>query len=167
MSPAPALVYTTRPGRCQPSIGLSPAKQSRCPASPPCFDGAAAAGTFLACLSVYSQDGKLIGRFFPSQQFSVGDSGGVTYGPFLDRAAGGSTSEIIGSSAYVEQAAGFSLSAGGPTELPYDGFWSSDAIWSTGLDDVTPGNNTPGDDYLHVSVGGVYLLQVVLFGDRG
>lgn len=47
------------------------------------WDGAAASATFLACLSVYSQNNVLIARVFPSQQFAVGDTGEVTYAPFL------------------------------------------------------------------------------------
>lgn len=46
------------------------------------YDGAGASGTFLPCLSILSQDSKLIGRYFPSQSLAVGDSGEVTYGPF-------------------------------------------------------------------------------------
>lgn len=46
------------------------------------WDGSGAGGIFLACCSVFSQTGDLIGRFFPSQQFSAGDTGEVTYGPF-------------------------------------------------------------------------------------
>jgi hypothetical protein len=45
------------------------------------WDGSAASGSFLACLAVYSQDGKLIGRWFPSQTFASGDTGEVSYGP--------------------------------------------------------------------------------------
>lgn len=46
------------------------------------WDGSGAGGSFLACCSVFSQNGSLIGRFFPSQQFAAGDTGEVTYGPF-------------------------------------------------------------------------------------
>lgn len=52
------------------------------------FDGSGAAGSFLACASVYSQSGHLIGRYFPSQVFAAGDTGEVSYGPFLEQAAG-------------------------------------------------------------------------------
>lgn len=52
------------------------------------FDGSGAAGSFLACASVYSQSGHLIGRYFPSQVFAAGDLGEVSYGPFLEQAAG-------------------------------------------------------------------------------
>lgn len=46
------------------------------------FDGAGAGGTFLACLSLYSQDEKLIARTFPDQELAAGDSARVTFAPF-------------------------------------------------------------------------------------
>lgn len=52
------------------------------------FDGAGAAGTFLPCLAVYTQDGHLIARVRPDQEFLVGDTGVVTYAPFLRRKSG-------------------------------------------------------------------------------
>lgn len=46
------------------------------------WDGGGAGGTFLACLSLYSQDEKLIARTFPDQELAVGDDATVTYAPF-------------------------------------------------------------------------------------
>ena len=86
-----------------------------------------------------SQDGKLIGRFFPSQQFSVGDSGGVTYGPFL---AGRRAVDAGSSAAPRTWGRGRVLtSAGGPTELPSTCFGHR-TRYGAPTDDVTPGNNT-------------------------
>jgi len=53
------------------------------------FNGAAAAGSFLPCLSVYTQDGRLVARVRPDQELAVGDTGVVTFAPFLRRATGG------------------------------------------------------------------------------
>jgi len=47
------------------------------------WNGTGAAGAFLPCLSAYSQDGKLVGRFHPNTQLAAGDTGVVTYAPFL------------------------------------------------------------------------------------
>lgn len=46
------------------------------------FNGAGAAGAFLPTLEVLSQDGKLMARVRPDQEFAVGDTGVVTYAPF-------------------------------------------------------------------------------------
>lgn len=46
------------------------------------WNGTSASGTFLPCLSVYSQSGVLISRTYPSTNMQVGDTGVVTYGPF-------------------------------------------------------------------------------------
>lgn len=46
------------------------------------FNGAGAAGTFLPCLSVFSQDGRLMGRFHDDEWCAAGDTAVVTYAPF-------------------------------------------------------------------------------------
>jgi hypothetical protein len=47
------------------------------------FNGTAAASSFLACLSFYSQDGLLLARTFPGTTIAAGGSAEVTFGPFL------------------------------------------------------------------------------------
>lgn len=49
------------------------------------WDGTGASGSFLACLSLYSQSGVLISRTAPPVTFAAGDTGVVTYAPFLGR----------------------------------------------------------------------------------
>lgn len=49
------------------------------------WDGSGAGGTFKPCLSLYSQAGQLLSRSFPSTLMEAGDSGEVTYAPFLGR----------------------------------------------------------------------------------
>lgn len=78
----PALVYADDPGGVPASYPLPPGFDIELSSVSAVFDGAAASGTFYACLSVYSQDGKLVGRYFPAQTFAAGDSGEVTYAPF-------------------------------------------------------------------------------------
>lgn len=51
------------------------------------FDGAGAAATFVPVLEVLTQDAKLIARVRPDQTFAVGDTGVVTFAPFLRRQA--------------------------------------------------------------------------------
>lgn len=47
------------------------------------FNGTAAASSYLACLSLYSSDGLLLARTFPSSPVLAGGSAEVTYAPFL------------------------------------------------------------------------------------
>lgn len=57
------------------------------------FDGSAAAGVFLPCCSIYSQDGRLLSRTFPEGvQVAVGDTAEVTYSPFAVGLGSGSSS---------------------------------------------------------------------------
>lgn len=83
------LIYTDNPGGLPATYQLPPGFAIQTASVSAQFDGASASGSFLACLSVYSQDDKLIGRFFPAQPFVVGDSGEVTYAQAI--AAGSAT----------------------------------------------------------------------------
>jgi hypothetical protein len=47
------------------------------------FAGGGASGPFLAVLAYYSQEGVLIGRYFPDQVLDAGDTADVSYAPFL------------------------------------------------------------------------------------
>jgi hypothetical protein len=47
------------------------------------FDGASASGSFYACLTLKTTDGTVISRTRPDQVFAIGDSGVVTFAPFL------------------------------------------------------------------------------------
>ena len=51
------------------------------------INGAAASGAFILCLSVYSQDDRRIGRVKIGTEFATGDTGVVTFAPFLKGAA--------------------------------------------------------------------------------
>ncbi len=82
------LVYTDQPGPL-PALYRVPANLELVLQSIVArFDGAAAASSFLPCLAVYSQDGRLMGRFHPGTELQIGDTGFVTYAPFLRAAAG-------------------------------------------------------------------------------
>lgn len=87
MGVAPALIYADNPGPIPATYMLAPSEAIQVNSVSATFNGAGAASAFLACLSVYSQDDKLVGRFFPSVTFAIGDSGEVTYGPFLGSGA--------------------------------------------------------------------------------
>lgn len=82
----PALINSETLGSAPGSITLPDGTDIDLRCVSATFDGSGAGGSFLACLSVFAASGQLIGRFFPSQTFSAGDSGEVTYAPFLEAA---------------------------------------------------------------------------------
>ncbi len=53
------------------------------------YDGTNASGAFKPCLSIYSQDGHLISRTFPSDAVAQGSSAEVSFIPFVPPASGG------------------------------------------------------------------------------
>lgn len=83
MALTPELIYSDLPGGLPATYVLPPGFDVRLDSVAATFDGSGAAAAFLACLAVYSQDNKLVGRWFPSQVFGAGDSGEVTFSPFL------------------------------------------------------------------------------------
>jgi len=80
--PGQELIYSDNPGGLPASYRIPPGGELTLESVSATFDGTGAAGTFLPCLALYSQDDKLIGRWFPSTQMAPGDSGEVSYGPF-------------------------------------------------------------------------------------
>lgn len=90
MADAPDLIYNDRPGALPATYRFPPGLDARLSSVSAVFDGTGAGADFLACLSVYSQDGKLIGRFFPGSAVAAGDVAEVTFAPFLsgDAASG-------------------------------------------------------------------------------
>lgn len=86
----PALINSETLGNAPGSITLPDGTDIDLRCVNATFDGTGAGGSFLACLSIFAASGQLIGRFFPSQTFAIGDSGEVTYAPFLEQAAGSS-----------------------------------------------------------------------------
>ncbi len=59
------------------------------------FDGAAAAGPFLPCVTFLAQDGKVIARCPADVALGIGDVAEVTYAPFLRGAAASSSGSGI------------------------------------------------------------------------
>lgn len=82
MPVTPSLSFKSVGGAAPATVALAPGQEIQVESVSATFNGAAASGTFLACLAVYSQSGVLIGRWFPSTRMAVGDSGEVTYSPF-------------------------------------------------------------------------------------
>lgn len=86
MADAPDLIYNDRPGAIPANYRFPPGLDARLSSVSAVFDGTGASGDFLACLSVYSQDNKLVGRFFPGSPVAAGDVAEVTFAPFLRQA---------------------------------------------------------------------------------
>lgn len=116
------------------------------------WDGAGATGDFYAALSVYSQDGVLISRTRPEQVFAPGDTGVVTYAPFLHSdtepapVAGLGPAFVVDNDDGVDNwneiwivPAGAGLAtlvhAGGPNDFYAQPVISPDGLWIAYLDD--------------------------------
>lgn len=88
-SPDVQLIYTDNPGDLPTQypltsdIGLQSIVAR--------IDGSGAAGNFLPCINVYSQDGKLMARVPSDVTYAPGDTGVVTWSPFLARRSAGVT----------------------------------------------------------------------------
>lgn len=76
------LIYTDNPGPVPAEFKLPPSLDLVIQSIVARWNGAGAAGPFLPCLSVYSSDDRLVGRFHPGRTIAVGDTGVVTYAPF-------------------------------------------------------------------------------------
>lgn len=77
------LIFTDNPGALPASYTVPPSLDLVLQSVVVKWNGAAAAGAFLPVLAVYSQDGRLLGRFHPGTQVEAGDTATVTYAPFL------------------------------------------------------------------------------------
>lgn len=89
MAIKPTLIYTDQPGEVPATYRLPPGFDARIASVSAEYDGSAAADAFHPCLSLYSQDNRLVGRWFPSTELQAGDSAEVTFGPFLGATGGG------------------------------------------------------------------------------
>lgn len=154
----PSLLFDQGGGAIPYTETLAPGQDVRITSVNAEWDGAGASGTFLACLSLYSQSGVLLSRSFPSQQFAAGDSGVVTYAPPLghEAAAAGATS-LPSARAYGTTQ---NVSNGGSLSIPFYSFaWNDAAVF--GYSTVRTG--TPGPvatknaDYITINKEGWWL----------
>src|SRR5690348_12263782 len=91
------------------------------------FDGTGASGSFYPCCSIYTQDGKLVSRDFPSSSVAAGASAEVTYHPFLRQATASTpstSSAPIVATFYRSQSiapfdAPLSIAGGASTTIPW------------------------------------------------
>jgi hypothetical protein len=76
------LIYTDNPGAIPATFPLPAGLDLVLQSVVARWNGAGAAAAFKPCLSVYTQDDRLVGRFFPATEPAVGDTAVVTYAPF-------------------------------------------------------------------------------------
>jgi hypothetical protein len=88
-----SLIFTDNPGDLPAQYVVPPSMDLQLQSVVARFNGSGAGAAFWPCLSVFTSDDHLVGRFRPSTQMEAGDSGVVTYAPFLkdDVVAGGCT----------------------------------------------------------------------------
>jgi len=79
----PSLSWAQAGGSAPFTVRLAPDQDIRVYSIVAKWNGAAASGAFIACCSIYSQNDVLVARTRPEQNFAVGDTGVVTYAPFL------------------------------------------------------------------------------------
>jgi hypothetical protein len=82
-----ALIFSETPGGLPATYTVPPGAELVLQSVFADFNGAGASGTFLACLSILSQDNVVMARVFPDTQLAVGDTAEVSYAPFLRAAA--------------------------------------------------------------------------------
>lgn len=87
MAASPALIFEDLPGALPAAYTLPPGFNIRLDSIAAMFDGSGAGEDFYPCLAIYSQNGKLIGRFFSAQALAAGDTAEVTFAPFLRQPA--------------------------------------------------------------------------------
>jgi hypothetical protein len=139
------------------------------------YDGAGAGAAFLAVLSLYSSDNRLVARARCDQVFSVGDTGVVTFAPFLRRRERAEQGTIDGGGVWQ--------SVANPATIP-DGFLNPVAlIWDTVVFDSggyfsagNPSRLTAPSDGIYamrgqmgyaVTVAGSFSLEIVINGSFG
>lgn len=158
MSELAALIYSDLPGALPADYRIAPSESVRLSSVSARFDGAGALDAFRPCLSVLSQDGKLIGRFFPSQVMSPGDSGEVTFGPFLDDGAAGAPQyAALSGPAFIDVGAGV-------LEVPvtWESFDMTLPSWlATGDAATATIQNAPGDDAIFPLADGLYMFATL------
>lgn len=113
------------------------------------IDGSGAAGSFLPTLSIYSQDLKLIARVPSDVTYAIGDTGVVTWSPFLERGLGGNPPAQTFVGARIENLAGQNVANTTNTDRHY----SSVSFDTFGMADLGA-----DDRILTVKAAGLYLV---------
>ena len=122
------LIFAENPGDLPAAYQLPPGLDLVLSSVVARFNGAAAAATFIPVLEVLSQDDKLMARVRPDQEFAVGDTGVVTFAPFLRRQAAAAAGGSAPTYAYIVKTTNQTITTGTNTKLTsYDTSFTNDA----------------------------------------
>lgn len=146
------LIFTDNPGDLPASYTFPPGLAVALSSVYARIDGSGAGSDFRPVLDLLSQNGHLIARVAVQQTFVAGDSGRVTWAPFLKpsatTSAGGTKPSVAKLSASLT-----GINAG---TVPWDSFSTNDtAVFNTAATNGGAINNTAGDQYLRIDGGGM------------
>lgn len=147
------LIYTDNPGGLPAEYVLAPAQAIAIQSVRALFDGAGAAASFYPCLTILSQDGKLIARVRTSSAYAIGDTGEVTWAPFLR--APQTVTPAAGATDFAQSSPAVTTSGAGLTTVTF-GAWNG--IATTTVFGVSAGSNPV------LLAEGLYVIFVAVIG---
>lgn len=160
------LIYTDVPGALPASYTIPPGLDLDLASSFAKVDGASASGSFLVCLTLLSQDGKVIARVPQDTTYATGDTGDCTWSPFLRTAASSTPPPPSGGTTAVAALSAFSTAVGASRTVAWDTFSTSDtSIFATAATNGGADSNTAGNQYVKGKATGVYLFVVAIKPD--
>lgn len=145
------LIYTDNPGDVPARFVLPDTLDLVLQSVVARYNGVSAASAFKPCLSLYSQDGRLMGRFFPSKVCQAGDEAVVTFAPFLGGDGGDEPQPFHGASVYSNALQTYPGNNVVTPAIMGVSEWDTDGYWDAG--DPTKLTVPPG-------LGGYYLVQM-------
>jgi hypothetical protein len=157
------LIFSENPGSLPADYQLPPGLDLVVSSVVARFNGALAAATFIPVLEVLSQDDRLMARVRPDQEFAVGDTGVVTFAPFLRRQAAAANG-----AADLPWARAQKTFASAVQSIPNNS--NTNVVW-TNYQNIGAGESGEGvfdddpgvDQDLVPLLGGVYLVKIGLF----
>jgi len=144
---SPQVTFDEGGGATPHTVALAAGQNIRIYSVAVSWDGSGAGGSFHPCLALYSQDGKLLSRTRPEQVLDAGDSGVVTYAPFLSLPA-----EVVPTGG----ALAFSVvNRNGP--LGWADAWLAQAVGAPSTQ-LTANSDPDGFDPCYLSPDGLHVL---------
>lgn len=123
------------------------------------IDGAGAGSDFKPALAFYAQSGQLMGRVALDEEWTAGDSGVVTWAPFLRKRASAAPSGGVLAWAGAED---LTVTPGASGVPAFDNFERTDAtIFQTSVTDGGAASDSPGDSYIRCTAEGVYFVTAM------
>ena len=114
------------------------------------WNGASASGRFTPTVDIVAASGQLIGRFVCQQSFEVGDSGEVTFAPFLEQMATTISTRAIGAGVFRPQAS--------PQSVPSSVSFDTTITWTSVTFDTAGMWNAGNPTRLTANAPGLYLF---------